>query len=193
VRDIVAAGHEIGHHGYLLANPVALETRQREREALLKRFDVLDRAAGVRPVGYRSPSWDNSPWTIELLLKVGFRFGSSLMGNNYTSYWCRVGDVIQPDGPYLFGAEVDLVEMLARGITDLGFPPVGDSGWRFQADDAPAGDRPRASHAHAGAAHRLDAGASGHELQQAGGRSRDISRSKPATSVSEISISRSHD
>ena len=26
-----------------------------------KVFDALDRAAGVRPTGYRSPSWDNSP------------------------------------------------------------------------------------------------------------------------------------
>ena len=45
--------------------------------------------AGVRPTGYRSPSWDNSPWTVELLLEQGFQYESSLMGKDFTPYWCR--------------------------------------------------------------------------------------------------------
>ena len=111
VRAIVAAGHEIGHHGYLHENPVGLASREREREVLLRGFEALERAAGVRPKGYRSPSWDNSPHTIELLLEHGFRYESSLMGKDFEPYWCRVGDVVQEDGPYLFGKEVDLVEL----------------------------------------------------------------------------------
>ena len=111
VREIVAAGHEIGHHGYLHENPAALGSKEREREVLEMGLRALDRAAGVRPVGYRSPAWDNSPHTIELLLEAGFRYESSLMGDDFTPYWCRVGDVIRPDGPYEFGPEVDLVEM----------------------------------------------------------------------------------
>jgi peptidoglycan/xylan/chitin deacetylase (PgdA/CDA1 family) len=118
VRAIAAAGHEIGHHGYLHENPLALETPEREREVLLKGLDALDRAAGVRPVGYRSPSWDNSPWTVDLLLEEGFRYESSLMGDDYTPYWCRTGDVVQTDGPYHFGPEVDLVEMPVSWILD---------------------------------------------------------------------------
>jgi peptidoglycan/xylan/chitin deacetylase (PgdA/CDA1 family) len=110
-RAIAAAGNEIGHHGYLHENPLSLETPGREREVLVKGLEALDRAAGVRPTGYRSPSWDNSPWTVELLLEQGFQYESSLMGNDFTPYWCRTGDVIQPDGPYLFGSEVNLVEM----------------------------------------------------------------------------------
>jgi peptidoglycan-N-acetylglucosamine deacetylase len=117
-RAIVAAGHEIGHHGYLHENPLSLETPEREREVLLKGLDALDRVAGVRPVGYRSPAWDNSPWTVDLLLEEGFRYESSLMGNDYTPYWCRTGDVVQPDRPYLFGPEVDLVEMPVSWILD---------------------------------------------------------------------------
>jgi hypothetical protein len=40
------------------------------------------------------------------------------MADDFTPYWCRVGDVIQPDGPYLFGDEVDLVEMPVSWILD---------------------------------------------------------------------------
>ena len=118
VRDIAAAGHEIGHHGYLHENPISLGSREKEREILERGFDALERAAGVRPAGYRSPSWDNSPYTIELLLEHGFRYESSLMGNDFTPYWCRVGDEIRPDGPYGFGPEGDLVEMPVSWILD---------------------------------------------------------------------------
>lgn len=118
VREIVAAGHEIGHHGYLHENPLALETPEREREVLLRGLAALDSVVGVRPVGYRSPAWDNSPWTIDLLLEQGFLYESSLMGDDFSPYWCRTGDVIQTDGPYLFGSEVDLVEMPVSWILD---------------------------------------------------------------------------
>src|SRR5262249_14317958 len=101
---------------------------------LLKGLEALDRVTGVRPIGYRSPSWDNSPWTVELLLEEGFRYESSLMGNDYTPYWCRTGDVIQPDGPYLFGEEVDLVEMPVSWILD-DFP-------HFEYLSGPTGVRP---------------------------------------------------
>jgi len=118
VKAIVAGGHEIGHHGYLHENPCALETRDQERNILLRGLDALDKTAGVRPVGYRSPAWDNSPHTIELLLEQGFRYESSLMATDFSPYWCRLGDVIQLDGPYLFGAPANLVEMPVSWLLD---------------------------------------------------------------------------
>lgn len=118
VKAIAAAGHEIGHHGYLHENPVALESKEHELRVLERGLDVLDRVAGVRPVGYRSPAWDNSPHTIELLLEYGFRYESSLMGKDFEPYWCRVGDVIDPDGPFLLGKEVDLVELPVSWLLD---------------------------------------------------------------------------
>lgn len=118
VRAIAAAGHEIGHHGYLHENPVALASADDERRVLERGLEALQRVAGARPVGYRSPAWDNSPHTIELLLEYGFRYESSLMGRDFEPYWCRVGDVIEPDGPYRFGREVDLVEMPVSWLLD---------------------------------------------------------------------------
>lgn len=118
VRAIVAAGHEVGHHGYLHENPVSLESKEAERRVLEMGLEALERAAGVRPAGYRSPSWDNSPHTIALLLEYGFRYESSLMGKDFEPYWCRVGDVIRRDGPYEFGPTVDLVELPVSWLLD---------------------------------------------------------------------------
>ena len=51
VRAIAAAGHEIGHHGYLHENPAALESKERERAILERGLEALERVARVRPVG----------------------------------------------------------------------------------------------------------------------------------------------
>jgi peptidoglycan-N-acetylglucosamine deacetylase len=117
VQSIARAGHEIGHHGYLHENPVQLE-RDEEQAVLERGFDSLERAAGVRPVGYRSPAWDISPNTIELLQAAGFRYDTSLMGKDYEPYWCRAGDVAHKDKAYEFGQEIDLVELPVSWILD---------------------------------------------------------------------------
>ena len=45
------------------------------------------------------------------LLERGFRYDSSLMGQDDRPYRCRTGDVVTRDGPMRFGAETELWEM----------------------------------------------------------------------------------
>ncbi|CAM3392038.1 polysaccharide deacetylase [Mycobacterium frederiksbergense] len=78
VRSIVAAGHEIAHHGYLHEQPTAL-TLDGEIEALDRGLEALAEVAGVRPAGYRAPMWDLSWRTPGLLAERGFLYDSSLM------------------------------------------------------------------------------------------------------------------
>src|SRR5262245_33600216 len=59
VREIVDGGHEIGHHGWVHENPITL-TPEEERHVLERGLEALDKIAKVRPVGFRSPAWDNS-------------------------------------------------------------------------------------------------------------------------------------
>ncbi|MGH6881086.1 polysaccharide deacetylase family protein [Hypericibacter sp.] len=110
VEAIAAAGHEIGHHGWTHESPLAV-TPERERWILEKGLEALQTVAGVRPAGYRSPAWDNSPHSVPLLLEHGFEYDSSMMGSDFEPYWCRVGDVASLDDPFQFGKPVDLVEM----------------------------------------------------------------------------------
>lgn len=117
VHAILEAGHEVGHHGYLHENPVTLDPAD-ERRVLERGLDAFQRVANVRPNGYRSPAWDNSPHTIDLLLEYGFRYESSLMADDFRPYWCRSGDEINYDGPYTFGKPVDLVELPVSWILD---------------------------------------------------------------------------
>jgi peptidoglycan/xylan/chitin deacetylase (PgdA/CDA1 family) len=77
VEEILAAGHEVGHHGYTHTSPTKLAPDEEEAE-LVRGAEVLTRlGADVR--GYRSPSWDFSPVTLDLLVDHGFRYSSNLM------------------------------------------------------------------------------------------------------------------
>lgn len=110
VVAIAEAGHEVGHHGWVHENPATLNEDD-ERRVLERGIDALFKVAGIRPTGYRAPYWDISPKTVGLLLEHGFEYDSSMMGNDYEPYWCRVGDEPRPNDPYRFGTPVDLVEI----------------------------------------------------------------------------------
>jgi len=121
VEDIVKRGHEIGHHGYCHENPVALE-QPKERKILEMGLESLERVTGKRPIGYRSPSWDLSPNSIDLLLEYGFVYDSSMMGNDFSPYWCRQGDQYDLESKYKFGKPVELLEMpVTWGLDDFPF------------------------------------------------------------------------
>ena len=48
VAEIVAAGHEIGMHGYTHENPIAM-TREQEEAVLLKCIGLIEEVSGRRP------------------------------------------------------------------------------------------------------------------------------------------------
>lgn len=110
LREIVDQGHEVGHHGWVHENPITLDPDQ-ERHVLERGLEALEKIAKVRPVGYRSPAWDNSPSTVPLLLEHGFEYESSMMGADFTPYWCRIGDEWSTTEEYRFGKPVNLVEV----------------------------------------------------------------------------------
>ena len=109
-RRIHAEGHEIAHHGYLHEPPATL-TRDDEERVLVRGLEAIKRITGGAPRGYRSPAWDLSPHSIELLLKHGIQYDSSLMGHDYDCYYARQGDVAELKKPFVRGRETRLVEM----------------------------------------------------------------------------------
>jgi peptidoglycan/xylan/chitin deacetylase (PgdA/CDA1 family) len=110
VRAIAAAGHEIGHHNYCHENPRTLD-REGERAVIAKGIEAIERVIGSRPIGYRSPSWDVSENTLELLIEAGFEYDSSLMAHDFVPYRPRRGDVIRADTGVQFGTPLPLMEM----------------------------------------------------------------------------------
>ena len=89
IRD---AGHEIGAHGNV-HEAVGMLDQAQEIAVMKLQLAILKDHLGVRPAGYRSPSWDVNVWTPELLKSHGFLYDSSLMGNDVPY------DLATPMGP----------------------------------------------------------------------------------------------
>jgi peptidoglycan/xylan/chitin deacetylase (PgdA/CDA1 family) len=107
---VAEAGHEIGHHSWAHIPP-ANQTRDEEEADLIRANENIRALTGNTARGYRSPSWDLSEHTIDLLIKHGFLYDSSLMGADYIPYRARRGDVAALGKPYKFGQETGLIEM----------------------------------------------------------------------------------
>ena len=85
--ELVAAGHELGHHGHAHLPTTSCD----ERAELLDGLEALA-TIGVTPRGYRSPGWELTPLTLSLLGELGFVWDSSLMGDERPY---RLGSVVE--------------------------------------------------------------------------------------------------
>jgi peptidoglycan/xylan/chitin deacetylase (PgdA/CDA1 family) len=108
VKAIVDAGHEIGVHGLIHESPVGLPIEE-ERAMLYKSIEILHEVTEKRPVGYRSPAWDLSDNTISLLEEAGLQYDSSLMSQDFRTFFARKGDVVTDD-LMTFGTESSILE-----------------------------------------------------------------------------------
>ena len=110
VMPYIEAGHELAHHGWTHRLPVTM-SREEEEEEIVRGNDSIKRISGRTARGYRSPAWDLSPNSIELLLKHGIQYDSSMMGHDYDCYFARQGDVVELMKPMVRGRETKLLEM----------------------------------------------------------------------------------
>ncbi|EJX6056562.1 polysaccharide deacetylase [Campylobacter coli] len=132
MKMIVDAGHEIGAHGYSHENPIAMSAKQ-EEDVLLKSIELIEKISGKKPSGYVAPWWEFSNITNELLLKHGIKYDHSLIHNDFTPYYVRVGDKwtkidYSKDAkewmkPLVRGQETDLIEIPANWYLD-DLPPM---------------------------------------------------------------------
>lgn len=107
---VVAAGHEVAHHSWAHIPP-ASQSHHEEEADLVRANEAIVRLIGRKARGYRSPSWDLSAHTVDLLLAHGFLYDSSLMGADYLPYRARRGDVAALGEPFRFGEPTRLIEM----------------------------------------------------------------------------------
>ena len=70
---VVAGGHEVAHHSWAHIPP-AQQSRDEEEADLVRANEAIARLSGYKARGYRSPSWDLSDNTLDLLLHHGFTY-----------------------------------------------------------------------------------------------------------------------
>jgi peptidoglycan/xylan/chitin deacetylase (PgdA/CDA1 family) len=82
VEKIAEQGHEIGLHGYCHERPDEISEDELE-STLSKAREYIERITGPRAMGYRSPSWEMTAYTLETLKRQQVLYDSSLMGYDH--------------------------------------------------------------------------------------------------------------
>ncbi|MEA2454430.1 MAG: hypothetical protein QOI45_692, partial [Thermoleophilaceae bacterium] len=120
-KAIQADGHEIGHHGYYHENPTKIK-KDTEKRLIELAFATYDKQLGIKPVGYRSPYWDYSENTLDLIEEFGFLYDSSLMARDLVPYRPRRWQVNWEKGN-VAGKMANVIEIPVNWYLD-DFPPL---------------------------------------------------------------------
>jgi peptidoglycan/xylan/chitin deacetylase (PgdA/CDA1 family) len=140
-RAIAAAGHELGHHGYLHEPPTEL-TEAEERLMLQRGFDALERQTGQRPRGYRSPAWELSHHTFALLAEFGIEYDASQLGAD-RPYWVHDQgvrtDIVEVPGAWEL-CDSSLFMFIPGVAPGLASPAQAEEIWRGDFDGMYAED-----------------------------------------------------
>lgn len=80
-RILACGAHEIAMHGYIHENTSLLDPAT-ERDLMLRARDVVARASGIDPVGFRASHWDLSASTLQIVREMGLAYDSSMMADD---------------------------------------------------------------------------------------------------------------
>jgi polysaccharide deacetylase family protein (PEP-CTERM system associated) len=132
VRDIHAAGHEVGSHSWDHRR-VHRFTPDAFREDLRTSKDALEQATGAPVVGFRAPTFSvmkETGWAIDVLAEGGFEYDSSIFPVRHDRY----GVPDAPRGPFIaVGKERELLELppLTYRVAGLNLPVAGGGYFRL--------------------------------------------------------------
>ncbi|UVJ45653.1 polysaccharide deacetylase [Pseudomonas sp. LS1212] len=81
IDQLLQQGHEVGHHGHMHLRSDKV-SEQQQVEEMERGLAALIKAGAPKPAGYRSSSWELTPETFDLVIKHGFKYDSSCMGDD---------------------------------------------------------------------------------------------------------------
>lgn len=130
LRDLLRAGHEMACHGDGHQHLARL-TPQSLREDLRRARGRIEDALGVKPHGYRAPTFSitrRTAWALDVIVAEGFEYDASIFPIRHDRY----GVPGAPDGPFWAvapgGARILEFPPLTW-TTPLGRVPVGGGGY----------------------------------------------------------------
>ena len=132
VRDIHAAGHEVGSHSWDHRR-VHRFAPDAFRDDLRTSKDALEQATGAAVFGFRAPTFSvmrETGWAIDVLAECGFEYDSSIFPVRHDRY----GVPDAPRGPFIaVGKEREILELppLTYRFAGLNLPVAGGGYFRL--------------------------------------------------------------
>ncbi len=78
IKDACVRGHEIANHTMTHAQGLKLLPRNRKEEEIAQCEDMCESITGQKPIGFRSPGWNIDEEVLEILIRRGYVYDSSI-------------------------------------------------------------------------------------------------------------------
>lgn len=78
IRDAHTRGHEIANHTMNHAQGLRLLPRTRKEEEIAQCEEICESITGEKPIGFRSPGWNIDEEILEILIRRGYQYDSSI-------------------------------------------------------------------------------------------------------------------
>jgi peptidoglycan/xylan/chitin deacetylase (PgdA/CDA1 family) len=82
IHRIVASGHHIAAHGYTQDEVLSAMTAEQQQATIRTSLDILEKAAGKRPVGWVSAAYGWNDETVALLVKEGVQWHADALDSS---------------------------------------------------------------------------------------------------------------
>jgi polysaccharide deacetylase family protein (PEP-CTERM system associated) len=132
IGEVAGRGHEIACHGFEHRRVFQQQPAEFRRDVEAG-LDEIERACGIRPLGYRAPAFSitrSCTWAFDILAELGFRYDSSQYDSPRVPN--RIGDI--PSEPFRLslrnGGELLELPLAITRIRGHPFPVGGGSYWR---------------------------------------------------------------
>ena len=133
VKQIDAAGHEVGVHGYY-HNQIFRLTPQLLRDELTRTKDLIENITGKKVCGFRAPAFSISPetaWALHVIAECGFKYDSSIYPSKLRRYgWNdfprQISKINLGNSTSLFEVPLSVMNIMGRN-----FPVCGGGYLRY--------------------------------------------------------------
>lgn len=78
LREVVAAGHELGNHSYSHYYDLARRDRGTVSDEIERAHERISEVAGRPVIGFRAPGYDLSPAMVDEIMRLGYQYDSSV-------------------------------------------------------------------------------------------------------------------
>lgn len=127
IKQIAAAGHEIGVHGYMHRQFFRMERDEAYRE-LIDAKRLIEDITGRRILGHRAPAFSIRPdtaWALEVVSEAGFLYDSSIVpfaGRRYgwPGFRADIHQIDLPTGATLIEAPMPTIDILGKALPVCG-------------------------------------------------------------------------
>lgn len=130
LRRIAEDGHEIASHGWDHKRVHAMDAAEFRRD-VIRAQQAIEQACGVRPAGYRAPSFSidaRTPWAHEILAELGYAYSSSVAPVVHDHYGWREA----PRFAYRPVAGAELIELPVTTVEIAGRRMAAGGGGFFR-------------------------------------------------------------